>query len=111
MKNLIIAIDQSTSATKAMLFNERCEMLKRVNVTHEQYYPRTGWVEHDVEEIYRNVLKSIAELIEEETADNMYSLAITNQRETVVVWNNIRVNRYTMLWYGNVCVVLISVMT
>ena len=49
-----------------MLFNERCEMLKRVNVTHEQYYPRTGWVEHDVEEIYRNVLKSIAELIEEE---------------------------------------------
>ena len=43
MKNLIIAIDQSTSATKAMLFNERCEMLKRVNVTHEQYYPRTGW--------------------------------------------------------------------
>ena len=87
MKNLIIAIDQSTSATKAMLFNERCEMLKRVNVTHEQYYPRTGWVEHDVEEIYRNVLKSIAELIEEETADNMYSLAITNQRETVVVWN------------------------
>lgn len=87
MKNLIIAIDQSTSATKAMLFNERCEMLKRVNVTHEQYYPRTGWVEHDVEEIYQNVLKSIAELIEEETADNMYSLAITNQRETVVVWN------------------------
>ena len=72
MKNLIIAIDQSTSATKAMLFNERCEMLKRVNVTHEQYYPRTGWVEHDVEEIYRNVLKSIAELIEEETADNMF---------------------------------------
>lgn len=36
MENLIIAIDQSTSATKAMLFNERCEMLRRVNVTHEQ---------------------------------------------------------------------------
>ena len=59
MKNLIIAIDQSTSATKAMLFNERCEILRRVNVTHEQYYPRTGWVEHDVEEIYRNVLKAL----------------------------------------------------
>lgn len=110
MKNLIIAIDQSTSATKAMLFNERCEMLKRVNVTHEQYYPRTGWVEHDVEEIYRNVLKSIAELIEEETADNMYSLAIINARRWLY-GINIRVNRYTMLWYGNVCVVLISVMT
>lgn len=87
MENLIIAIDQSTSATKAMLFNERCEMLRRVNVTHEQYYPKSGWVEHDAEEIYRNVQKSIAELIKEEVADNMYSLAITNQRETVVVWN------------------------
>lgn len=44
MENLIIAIDQSTSATKAMLFNERCEMLRRVNVTHEQYYPKSdGW--------------------------------------------------------------------
>ena len=50
MENLIIAIDQSTSATKAMLFNERCEMLRRVNVTHEQYYPKSGWVEHDAEE-------------------------------------------------------------
>ncbi|MDC2256127.1 glycerol kinase GlpK [Bacteroides thetaiotaomicron] len=87
MKNLIIAIDQSTSATKAMLFNERCEMLRRINVTHKQYYPQPGWVEHDAEEIYRNVQKSIAELIKEEATDNMYSLAITNQRETVVVWN------------------------
>lgn len=111
MENLIIAIDQSTSATKAMLFNERCEMLRRVNVTHEQYYPKSGWVEHDAEEIYRNVQKSIAELIKEEVADNMYSLAITNQRETVVVWNSIRANRYAMLWYGNACVVLISVMS
>ena len=44
----------------------------------EQYYPRTGWVEHDVEEIYRNVLKGIAELVEEETADNMYSVSYTH---------------------------------
>lgn len=44
MENLIIAIDQSTSATKAMLFNERCEMLRRVNVTHEQYYPKSGCI-------------------------------------------------------------------
>ena len=55
MENLIIAIDQSTSATKAMLFNERCEMLRRVNVTHEQYYPKSGWVEHDVRGTERSV--------------------------------------------------------
>ena len=44
MKNLIIAIDQSTSATKAMLFNERCEMLKRVNAVKDTIIPELdGW--------------------------------------------------------------------
>ncbi|MDO4160170.1 MAG: glycerol kinase GlpK [Prevotellaceae bacterium] len=88
MKNYIIAIDQSTSATKAMLFNENCEMMHRVNVAHQQYYPKPGWVEHDAEEIYNNVLKAITELMQGEDLENVsYSLAITNQRETVVVWN------------------------
>lgn len=88
MKTYIIAIDQSTSATKAMLFSEKCEMLRRVNVVHKQYYPKAGWVEHDPEEIYQNVLKAIEGLLKEEkTLDASYSLAITNQRETVVVWD------------------------
>lgn len=86
--NYIIAIDQSTSATKAMLFTDKCEMLKRVNVAHRQYYPKPGWVEHDPEEIYANVLKATAELLKDENlTENTYSLAITNQRETVVVWD------------------------
>ena len=63
MENLIIAVDQSTSATKAMLFDENCTMLKRVNVSHQQYYPQPGWVEHDAEEIYNNMLKGIASLL------------------------------------------------
>lgn len=88
MKNSIIAIDQSTSATKAMLFNEQCEMVRRINVSHRQYYPQAGWVEHDAEEIYRNMLEGVAELLKGEALDEAaYSLAITNQRETVVVWN------------------------
>lgn len=88
MKNSIIAIDQSTSATKAMLFNEQCEMVRRINVSHRQYYPQAGWVEHDAEEIYRNMLDGVAELLKGEALDEAaYSLAITNQRETVVVWN------------------------
>ncbi|MDR1525548.1 MAG: glycerol kinase GlpK [Tannerella sp.] len=89
MKNKIIAIDQSTSATKAMLFSEKCELIRRVNISHRQYYPKAGWVEHDAEEIYRNVLTSVADLMKEEQTDEKcaYSLAITNQRETVVVWN------------------------
>ena len=87
MNNYIIAIDQSTSATKAMLFNEQCEMLQRVNVEHHQYYPKAGWVEHDAEEIYNNVLMAVKELMRDADMEDNYSLAITNQRETVVVWD------------------------
>ena len=88
MNSYIIAIDQSTSATKAMLFNEKCEMLHRVNKAHQQYYPKAGWVEHDAEEIYNNALWVIKELLKDENlTENNYSLAITNQRETVVVWD------------------------
>lgn len=88
MATYIIAIDQSTSATKAMLFSEHCEMVRRVNVAHKQYYPQTGWVEHDAEEIYNNMITAVSQLLEgEDTAANDYSLAITNQRETAVVWS------------------------
>ena len=88
MKNNIIAIDQSTSATKAMLFDERCNMLGRCNIPHQQYYPKAGWVEHDAEEIYENMVKAVNGLFPNGLdADVCYSLALTNQRETVVVWS------------------------
>ena len=47
--NYIIAIDQSTSATKALLFDDKCRLLARADKEHRQYYPQTGWVEHDPE--------------------------------------------------------------
>ena len=89
MKNYIIAIDQSTSATKAILFDEGCRLMGRVNVEHKQYYPKAGWVEHDAEEIYRNTIEAIRALLAKglTEADATFSLAITNQRETVVVWD------------------------
>ena len=84
----IIAIDQSTSSTKAMLFDGQCHMLARQNVDHHQYYPQAGWVEHDAEEIYRNLVEAVRRLVAPAPqADATYSLAITNQRETVVVWD------------------------
>ena len=94
MKQYIIAIDQSTSSTKALLFDEQCHMIGRTNVDHHQYYPQTGWVEHDAEEIYQNMVEAIRQLIDHSslTIDHspsnvQWSLAITNQRETAVVWN------------------------
>ena len=64
----IIAIDQSTSSTKALLFDEQCRMVARTNVDHHQYYPQTGWVEHDAEEIYQNMIEAIRQLLEEQGA-------------------------------------------
>ena len=90
--NYIIAIDQSTSSTKALLFDEQCRMVDRTSVDHRQYYPRTGWVEHDAEEIYSNMIEAIRQLLAKNprlTADGQFSLAITNQRETAVVWNRL----------------------
>jgi glycerol kinase len=90
MAQRIIAIDQSTSSTKALLFDEQCRLLARTNVDHKQYYPQTGWVEHDAEEIYQNMIEAIRQLLEvsgERLEVGEYSLCLTNQRETAVVWN------------------------
>lgn len=91
MCHKIIAVDQSTSATKAMLFSGDCKLLDRLNIEHHQYYPCHGWVEHDPFEIYNNTVKAITLLMESVSKDEdcEYSLAITNQRETVVVWNRL----------------------
>ncbi len=91
MQKYIIAIDQSTSATKAVLFNEQSFLVNRVNVPHKQYYPQAGWVEHDAEEIYRNTVEAIRQVVAQSREDGeaSYSIAITNQRETVAVWNRL----------------------
>ena len=89
MKRYIIAIDQSTSATKAILFDEKCHVVNRINIDHKQYYPAPGWVEHDAEEIYANAVAAVRRLMAETAVEEgaEFSLAITNQRETVVVWD------------------------
>lgn len=90
MSSYVISVDQSTSATKALLFNEDGKLLHSSSVAHKQYYPAEGWVEHDAEEIYRNTIEAIR-IVKDSLAeaDATFSLALTNQRETVVVWNRI----------------------
>lgn len=88
MSSYVISVDQSTSATKALLFSEEGKLLRSSSVPHKQYYPAEGWVEHDAEEIYRNTIEAIRRVKEGVNDDGAsYSLALTNQRETVVVWN------------------------
>jgi glycerol kinase len=89
MKDYILSLDQSTSATKAILFNKKGRLYNRSSVNHQQFYPQPDWVEHDPDEIYRNTLKVIMQVMDDSglKQDDIAALAITNQRETVVVWD------------------------
>ena len=84
----VLALDQSTASTKGVVFDQRGAVVARAARPHRQYHPRTDWAEHDAEEIYRNVVAVIGELAAgARDVGALASLAITNQRETVVVWD------------------------
>jgi glycerol kinase len=85
----VLALDQSTSATKAVLFDEAGNVHARASRAHRQIYPRPGWVEHDAEEIYRNVLGCLGEIAraEPEAVRGAACLSLANQRETFVVFD------------------------
>jgi glycerol kinase len=89
MKDFILSVDQSTSATKAILFDKKGRLRNRSSVSHQQFYPQPDWVEHEPEEIYRNTLKVIMQVMNDSglKQNDIAALAITNQRETVVVWD------------------------
>ncbi len=89
MKKYIIAVDQSTSASKVILFNREGERLSRVSVPHRQYYPRPGFVEHDPEEIFANVVSGLNKVVEQTGVEvtEIAAIAITNQRETALIWD------------------------
>lgn len=89
MKKFILAIDQSTSATKALIIDTYGNIKFKVNKRHEQIYLHSGWVEHNPVEIYENVKSVIKDVITLNNIDeeDIAGLAITNQRETIVVWD------------------------
>jgi len=89
MKDFILSVDQSTSATKAVIFDRSAKIVSHAALGHQQYYPQPDWVEHDPEEIYRNTLKVIMHVLNDSglKQHDIAALAITNQRETVVVWD------------------------
>jgi glycerol kinase len=89
MKEYIIAIDQGTTSTRAMAFSIAGEVLACHQVELKQYFPHSGWVEHDGEEIWQAVLSTTAALIAEMKCKGFQPLAIgiTNQRETSVLWH------------------------
>ncbi len=83
-----LAIDQSTSATKALLFSADGALLDSESLPHRQIYPRPGWVEHDAAEIYANTQAAAAGLLRRHADkwDHLAAVSLTNQRETFVVF-------------------------
>lgn len=89
MEKFILAIDQSTSGTKALVVGHNGRILARSSAEHSQIYPAPGWVEHDPEEIYANVRKTVRQAMAQAGifASQIAALTITNQRETAVMWD------------------------
>jgi glycerol kinase len=89
MGKLIGAIDQGTTSTRLILFDERGRIVSVGQQEHRQIYPRPGWVEHDAEEIWANTETVIAEALDRArvTGAELAAVGITNQRETTVLWD------------------------
>lgn len=85
--NYILAIDQGTSSTRAMIYTIYGELITSSQYPLSQYYPQSGWVEHDPEEIWQKTLTAMRDVVSKVNAKAILTCGITNQRETTVIWN------------------------
>lgn len=85
----ILGIDQSTQGTKAILVNEEGEIIGRSDKSHRQIVNECGWVSHNLQEIYENVLQSVRDVVEKTgiAKEEICAVGISNQRETTAIWN------------------------
>lgn len=89
MTDHILAIDQGTTSTRAMVFNRSGETVSTGQLEHEQLFPQPGWVEHNPAEIWANTREVIGDALSRATLTrhDIAAVGITNQRETAIVWD------------------------
>ncbi|WP_313799801.1 glycerol kinase GlpK [Cytobacillus sp.] len=89
MEKFILSLDQGTTSSRAILFNEKGEIIHLAQREFTQYFPKPGWVEHNANEIWGSILSVIAEVLSESGVkpEQIAGIGITNQRETAVVWD------------------------
>ncbi|HEX7316177.1 MAG TPA: glycerol kinase GlpK [Pyrinomonadaceae bacterium] len=89
MDGFVLSIDQGTTGTTALVFDQDCRVRGRGYSEFTQHYPRPGWVEHDAEEIWRVSMGAVADALKASgvEARSLRAVGITNQRETVVMWD------------------------
>ena len=85
----VLAIDQGTTSSRAILFNHAGEIVSTGQKEHEQIFPKAGWVEHDAKEIWTNIREvvGIALADAQVNKDHLAAVGVTNQRETTLVWD------------------------
>ncbi|HEX6095149.1 MAG TPA: glycerol kinase GlpK [Thermoanaerobaculia bacterium] len=83
----ILALDQGTTSSRAIVFDDRANILAVAQREYRQIYPQPGWVEHDPEEIWSTQIAVAAEAIAKVRGVEIAGIGITNQRETTVVWD------------------------
>ncbi|MHB0753988.1 glycerol kinase GlpK [Polaribacter sp. M15] len=88
-KKYVVAFDQGTTSTRTIIFNKEGEIVKISQKELTQYYPKSGWVEHNPEEIYQDQLQTFQNALQEAHIhpEEIVAIGITNQRETTVVWD------------------------
>ncbi|RLD86354.1 MAG: glycerol kinase, partial [Bacteroidetes bacterium] len=89
MKKYILALDQGTTSSRAIIFDKKGNIISTAQKEFTQYFPKPGWVEHDPSEIWSTQAGVAIESITKKgfTVENIEAIGITNQRETVVVWD------------------------
>ncbi|QVY61516.1 glycerol kinase GlpK [Cytobacillus gottheilii] len=89
MGKYILALDQGTTSSRAILFNKEGEIVGTAQQEFEQFFPKPGWVEHDANEIWTSILACIASVLRKADVEpgEVAGIGITNQRETTVIWD------------------------
>jgi glycerol kinase len=91
MNRYLLAIDQGTTGSTALIINDQIQVIAKANVEYRQIYPQPGWVEHDPMEILESVKKAISLVFDQCNVlpSQIEGIGITNQRETVVLWDRV----------------------
>ena len=87
-KKYVLAIDQSTQGTKAILFDTKGHLVCRQDLPHTQWINEKGWVSHDLTEIYQNTIQAVKNVVEASSIskEEIACIGISNQRETSAAW-------------------------
>jgi len=85
--SLVLAIDQGTTGSRAIVFDRRGRTVASAYEEFPQHFPRPSWVEHDPEEIWRSVYRTIQKVLAAAPARSIVAVGITNQRETTILWD------------------------